>query len=131
MRRGSFVDRLTEAGLIDKTARIEAHLYGSLALTGKGHGTDKAVLLGLEGETPESVDVDSVPERIERIRAAKSLLLPGRREIPFDETSDLLFHRQESLPEHPNGMRFIARDAQDTQLLDQDLFQCRRRFRRR
>ncbi len=111
-----FLDRLTEAGLLDQTARIEVHLYGSLALTGKGHGTDKAVLLGLEGETPEEVNIDSVPDRIEHILATKLLRLPGRREIPFDETSDLLFHRRESLPEHPNGMRFIASDAQGSEL---------------
>jgi L-serine dehydratase len=80
------------------------------------------VLLGLEGETPEGVEIDSVPRRIERIRAAKSLHLPGGREIPFDESSDLLFHRRESLPEHPNGMRFIAHDAQGTTLLAKTYF---------
>jgi L-serine dehydratase len=117
-----FLDRLTEAGLLDLTARIEAHLYGSLALTGKGHGTDKAVLLGLEGNTPEEVDVDAVLGRIECIRAAKSLRLPGGREIRFDEASDLLFHRRESLPEHPNGMRFIARDANGAELLAKTFF---------
>ncbi len=117
-----FLDRLTEAGLLDTTGRIEAHLFGSLALTGKGHGTDKAVLLGLEGETPEEVDVDSVVDRIEQIRVTKSLRLPGGREIPFDETSDLLFHRRESLPEHPNGMRFIACDAQGSELLAKTYF---------
>jgi L-serine dehydratase len=117
-----FVDRLTAANFLDSTARLEVHLYGSLALTGKGHGTDKAVLLGLEGETPEDVDVETVLARIERIRAAKSLALAGRREIPFDETSDLLFHRRESLPEHPNGMRFSARDAQGTELLAKTYF---------
>jgi L-serine dehydratase len=117
-----FLDRLTEAGQIEKIARIEVHLYGSLALTGKGHGTDKAVLLGLEGETPESVDIDSVPWRIEQFRATKSLRLPVGREIRFDEASDLLFHRQESLPEHPNGMRFIARDSQNTPLLTKTYF---------
>ena len=117
-----FLDRLNEAGLLDRTARIEAHLYGSLALTGKGHGTDKAVLLGLEGETPEDVDVDTVADRVERIRMTKSLRLPRGREIPLDETSDLLFHRRESLPEHPNGMRFIARDAQGAELLAKTYF---------
>ena len=117
-----FLDRLTEAGLLDSAARIEAHLYGSLALTGKGHGTDKAVLLGLEGNTPEGIDVDAVLERIERIRLTKSLRLPGGREIPFDETSDLLFHRRESLPEHPNGMRFIARDGRGSELLVKTYF---------
>ena len=117
-----FLDRLNEAGLLDTTGRIEAHLFGSLALTGKGHGTDKAVLLGLEGETPEEVDVDSVVDRIERIRMTKALRLPGGREIPFDETSDLLFHRRESLPEHPNGMRFIAREARGAELLAKTYF---------
>jgi L-serine dehydratase len=117
-----FLDRLTEAGLLEPTARMEAHLYGSLALTGKGHGTDKAVLLGLEGNTPEDVEVDAVDERIEHIRAAKSLRLPGGREIPFDETSDLLFHRRESLPEHPNGVQFIARDARGSELLAKTYF---------
>ena len=89
-----FLDRLTASGLDHATGRIEVHLYGSLALTGKGHGTDKAVLLGLEGETPEEVDIDSVPRRIERIRETKSLRLPAGRQIPFDESSDLLFHRR-------------------------------------
>ena len=117
-----FVDRLTAAGMRDPTARIEVHLYGSLALTGKGHGTDKAVLLGLEGNTPEEVDVDAVSDRVEHIRMTKSLMLPGGRRIPFDLTSDLLFHRRESLPEHPNGMRFIARDAQNSELLAKTYF---------
>jgi L-serine dehydratase len=117
-----FVDRLADAGLLNVTGRIEVHLYGSLALTGKGHGTDKAVLLGLEGKTPEDVDVDAVPLRIEQIRAAKSLNLSGERTIPFDEASDLLFHRRESLPEHPNGMRFTAHDVEGTILLAKTYF---------
>jgi L-serine dehydratase len=117
-----FVDRLADAGLLNVTGRIEVHLYGSLALTGKGHGTDKAVLLGLEGKTPEDVDVDAVPLRIEQIRAAKSLNLSGERAIPFDEASDLLFHRRESLPEHPNGMRFTAHDVEGTILLAKTYF---------
>ncbi|MDB6005791.1 MAG: sdaA [Prosthecobacter sp.] len=118
MRAGSrFVGRLMESDLLGKTARVEAHLYGSLALTGKGHGTDKAVLLGLEGETPEAVDVDAVPARIDAIRMQQSLKLGGRHEVPFHEKEDLVFHRLESLPEHPNGMRFIARGADDQELL--------------
>jgi L-serine dehydratase len=117
-----FLDQLTQSGLINATGRIEVNLYGSLALTGKGHGTDKAVLLGLEGETPEDVDIDFVPRRIERIREAKTLRLPGGREIPFDEASDLLFHRRESLPEHPNGMRFAAYDDQGRALLARTYF---------
>ena len=118
MRAGRrFAQRLAEAGALEKTARVEAHLYGSLALTGKGHGTDKAVLLGLEGETPEDTDVDAVAERIARIRTAHTLRLHGGREIAFDEKCDLLFHRTEALPAHPNGLRFIARDAAGAELL--------------
>ena len=91
MRAGlRFTQRLAEAGLLEKSARVEAHLYGSLALTGKGHGTDKALLLGLEGETPEGVDVDAAPARIERIRTAKTLRLARAGEIAFDERTDLL-----------------------------------------
>ncbi|HBJ86154.1 MAG TPA: L-serine ammonia-lyase, partial [Verrucomicrobiales bacterium] len=119
MRAGQrFVARLIEAGLLEQTARVEAHLYGSLALTGKGHGTDKAVLLGLEGETPEVIDVDAVPAKIEAIRTHQRLKLGGTHEVPFHEKDGLLFHRLESLPEHPNGMRFIARGADGTELLN-------------
>ncbi len=118
MRAGlRFTQQISEVGELTLTERVEAHLYGSLALTGKGHGTDKAVLLGLEGETPEGVDVDTVPARIERIRVAKTLRLHGGREIAFDEPRDLLFHRAESLPAHPNGLRFVARDAAGAELL--------------
>ncbi len=119
MRAGNrFVARLAEAYLLAKTARVEAHLYGSLALTGKGHGTDKAVLLGLEGETPEVVDVDAVVARIDAIRVLQRLMLGGTHEVSFHEKDDLVFHRLESLPEHPNGMRFIAREAEGGELLN-------------
>jgi L-serine dehydratase len=111
-----FVLRLEEAGLLKKTAKVEAHLYGSLALTGKGHGTDRAVLLGLEGETPEGVDIDQIPRRLERIAREHTIHLLKSNIITFDPDKDLLFHRMESLPEHPNGMRFVARHASGTQL---------------
>jgi L-serine dehydratase len=111
-----FVLRLEELGLLAKTARVEVHLYGSLALTGKGHGTDRAVLLGLEGETPEGVDIDDIPRRLERITREHTIHLLKSNRIAFDPDKDLLFHRTESLPEHPNGMRFVARHASGTQL---------------
>jgi L-serine dehydratase len=118
MRAGCrFVARLAEAGVLEQTKSVESHLYGSLALTGKGHGTDKAVLLGLEGEIPETVVVDDIPHRIETIRTSHHLRLGGSHEIDFDEPSQLLFHRTESLPMHPNGLMFIARDAQGRELL--------------
>src|SRR5688572_16240707 len=118
MRAGArFVQRLKEAGLLDKTTRVVAHLYGSLALTGKGHGTDKAVLLGLEGETPEQVNVDAIAARLQKIREEKSLKLGGTYPVSFDESKDLLFHRMENLPAHPNGLRFTAHDAGGQELL--------------
>ena len=118
MRAGQrFVKRLMESALLDRVARVQAHLYGSLALTGKGHGTDKAVLLGLEGELPESVDVDAADMRVQAIREGRCLRLGGAREIAFEETNDLLFHRTESLPAHPNGLRFVALDANGEELL--------------
>ena len=117
-----FMLRLEEVGMLASTARVEAHLYGSLALTGKGHGSDTALLLGLEGEMPEAVDVDGVQSRIAGIRSAHSPRLHGGRMISFDERADLLFHRTESLPGHPNGMRFVARDAGGVGLLAKTYF---------
>jgi L-serine dehydratase len=117
-----FVNRLSEAGVLTRTARVEAHLYGSLALTGKGHGTDKAVMIGLEGGTPETVDVDALPGRMSAIRSECRLKLGGSHEVPFEEKSDLLFHRTESLPGHPNGLRFIARDSQGAELLSRTYY---------
>ena len=112
-----FVDRLTEADALARVARVEAHLYGSLALTGKGHGTDRAVLFGLEGETPEGIDLDTMASRLEAIRSQKRLRLGGTREIDFDEKACLQFHRMESLPAHPNGLRFAAFDAAGAEIL--------------
>ena len=115
-----FADRLDAAGKLPATTAVEIHLYGSLALTGKGHATDNAVLLGLEGETPESVDVDAIPARIDQIHRLRRLRLKGRQSIEFDPTTHLCFHRGESLPSHPNGLRFIARDRHQDMLLQRD-----------
>ncbi len=106
-----FVTGLAQRGLLEPTRRLEVELFGSLGATGKGHGTDRAVLLGLEGEEPETVETDSIPARIERIRAARTIALLGRHELPFDPDADLVFHRRRALPGHPNGMRYRARDA--------------------
>ncbi|MCH9647924.1 MAG: L-serine ammonia-lyase [Deltaproteobacteria bacterium] len=103
-----FVRGLQERGLLDQTLRLQVELFGSLALTGKGHGTDRAVLLGLEGGSPETIDPDGVEARLEKIRQRKRLRLPDGRLLPFLEAKDLLFRRRESLPAHPNGMRFTA-----------------------
>jgi L-serine dehydratase len=100
-----------EAGIFERVERVGVQLYGSLALTGKGHCTDRAILLGLEGEVPRTLEPATVEARLERIRGAGRLKLLGEREIAFDEPMDLLFHREQILPRHPNGMRFTAFDA--------------------
>ncbi|MEV7965259.1 L-serine ammonia-lyase, partial [Sphaerisporangium sp. NPDC088356] len=103
-----FARGLHADGLLEKTARVEVILYGSLGLTGKGHGSDKAVLLGLSGEKPELVDVDTIDGRLAEMRSSGTVKLYGSREIPFVIGEDLVFERKISLPHHPNGMRFTA-----------------------
>ena len=106
-----FGDGLAAAGLIDGVAAVRVELFGSLGATGYGHGSHKAVMLGLEGEAPESVDPDEVPVRLQRIRETGRLRLLGRREIAFSEREHLVLHRRKALPDHPNGLRFTAFDA--------------------
>ncbi|MCZ0952421.1 MAG: L-serine ammonia-lyase [Rhodospirillaceae bacterium] len=103
-----FVRTLKDAGALRDVVRVRADMYGSLGATGRGHGTPKAVMLGLEGERPEYVDVAAIPRRIEAIRRDGSLRLNGDRPIEFHESTDLLLHRRENLPLHANGMRFTA-----------------------
>ena len=118
MRAGKrFIDSLQLVDGISSVARIEVNLYGSLGATGKGHGSDKAVLLGLEGNLPESVDVDAVARRIESIRATGRIKLEGQYEIAFDEASDLIMHREQTLEHHSNGMTFLALDSNGKQIL--------------
>ena len=108
--------------LFDKTAQVVVQLYGSLALTGKGHGTDRAILLGLEGETPDGVDPDGIADRLNAIRKLGRIKLLGKRDIPFDEALDLLFHRDQVLPKHSNGLRFTALDAAKQTLLTDEFY---------
>ncbi len=118
-----FVDRwLRERELLSRTTRVRAELFGSLAHTGRGHGTDKAVILGLEGEQPDSVDVDSIAGRLAQIRADKALLLHGEHRIAFDEKYDLIFNKRQKLPWHSNGMRFTAYDSEGTELATRDYY---------
>jgi L-serine dehydratase len=107
----TFAAGLAADGLLTRTAAVESQLFGSLGATGHGHGSNKAVLLGLEGEDPETVDTRSVERRVEAIRAAQRIRLAGQHEIAFDENSQLVMHRRKALPYHPNGMTFVARDA--------------------
>ncbi|HUL64847.1 MAG TPA: L-serine ammonia-lyase [Burkholderiaceae bacterium] len=113
-----FAVRLRNDGLLTRTARVRAQLYGSLGATGKGHGSDKAVLLGLVGEEPDRVEIDSIEARLETIRREGRLQLLGTQTIAFDEKEDLLFYRRESLPLHANGMRFTAFDGAGTTLAE-------------
>src|SRR4051812_48982866 len=106
-----FARGLHQDGLLEKTASVRVILYGSLGLTGKGHGSDKAVILGLEGDKPELVDVDTVDERLAAAREQGVIRLFGEREVPFVVGEHLEFERKESLPHHPNGMRFTAYDG--------------------
>jgi len=112
-----FVARLAHEGLLERTARVRCGLYGSLGATGKGHGSDKAVLLGLAGHEPDTVDADAIPGLLAAIRDARAIgLLGGRHTVPFDEREDLKFYRRETLPFHANGMRVVALDAEGAEL---------------
>lgn len=99
-----FVRSLEADGQLDRVTSLRVELYGSLGATGHGHGSDKAVLLGLSGEAPELVDPRAVEGRLAHMRATKRLALLGRHEIDFDEATDLVMHRTRSLPGHSNGM---------------------------
>src|SRR4051812_15063580 len=111
-----FAERLEHEGLLDRTGRVRVELFGSLALTGKGHGTDRAVLMGLEGETPEAIDPDGVVPRLAAIRHEGRLNLLGRHAVPRREKEDLIFNRRELLPLHSNGMRFTAWDREGAEI---------------
>ncbi|MDE2627159.1 MAG: L-serine ammonia-lyase [Burkholderiales bacterium] len=111
-----FALRLQHDSQLAATRRVRAQLYGSLGATGKGHGTDKAVLLGWCGEAPDTVDVDGIGVQLRRIREAQRLALLGTHEIGFNEKTDLVFHRREALPFHSNGMRYTAFDASGAEL---------------
>ena len=113
---------LVEAGELERTARVRAEVFGSLALTGRGHGTDKAVLMGLEGHQPNLIDPDLIPAALERIRGTKTLRLGGTHAIAFDEKHDLVMNKRQKLPFHTNGMRFTAFDATGAQLATRDYY---------
>ncbi|PWW62694.1 L-serine ammonia-lyase [Actinokineospora spheciospongiae] len=117
-----FADGLRAAGLLDRVARVRAELFGSLGATGHGHGSDKAVLLGLEGERPEDIDTDAVPTRVAAIRATAGLRLLGTHPIAFTEDTDLVMHRRKALPLHPNGMTFTAFDAAGERLAERTYY---------
>lgn len=124
MRAGArFVTRwIEERGSMQEVARVRCELFGSLAHTGRGHGTDKAVILGLEGEAPDTVNVDTIEQRLAEIRKSKKLRLLGKVEIAFDEKYDLAFNKRQKLPYHSNGMRFTAYHADGRELACRDYY---------
>ena len=113
---------LEESGRLTDTVRVRAEVFGSLALTGRGHGTDKAVLMGLEGHMPNAIDPDLIPAALARIRSEKKLRLLGKHEIAFDEKRDLVMNKRQKLPYHTNGMRFSAFDAKDELIKTRDYY---------
>jgi L-serine dehydratase len=122
-----FVQNLTDANLADRVVRVQTELYGSLALTGIGHATDRAVLLGLSGHEPATVDPEAIDSVVAHIRAAHQLSLAGEHPIHFDEDTDLLFHRNQMFPpaatlQHPNGIRLTAYDGSGVELARRTYF---------
>ncbi|WP_407295228.1 L-serine ammonia-lyase [Stutzerimonas zhaodongensis] len=116
-----FAEGLKRDGLLAGTDHMRVELYGSLGATGKGHGSDKAVLLGLEGDLPETVDTASIPQRMASMRESGELRLLGEKLIPFDVGNDLQLIRK-PLAFHPNGMIFRAFDAAGLQLRSREYY---------
>ncbi|MGW2712371.1 L-serine ammonia-lyase, partial [Streptomyces sp. NPDC001356] len=112
-----FARRLRNEGLLEQAAAVRTELYGSLGATGHGHGTPKAVLLGLTGDSPRTVDVETADARVEAIKAEGRIRLLGEHEIAFDFDRDLVLHRRKALPYHANGMTLWAYDADGEELL--------------
>lgn len=104
------MEDLEDIAGLDRVSRVQIDLYGSLAMTGVGHGTDRALMIGLEGNRPEEIDPDRFEERIQEIRFSKELCILGKKTIPFDEERDLIFHKGKRLPYHSNAMRFRVLD---------------------
>jgi L-serine dehydratase len=117
-----FVVELEAAGLLQATVRVTVELYGSLALTGHGHGSDRAILLGLQGKQPDRVDPAAIDGIVTRVREEHALPLLGKYVVPFDEATDLVWHRAETLAGHPNGMRYTAFDASGAVLRQQTFY---------
>lgn len=117
-----FARALEREGLIERTAKLKLELFGSLGHTGRGHGTDKAVLLGLEGQMPDAIDPDHIGRRITEIFSRGRVSLMGKRELAVDLRRDMTFHKRQTLPYHSNGMRFAALGENDEPLLKREYY---------
>ncbi|VVE53853.1 MULTISPECIES: L-serine ammonia-lyase [Pandoraea] len=111
-----FVQGLERDGLLPQVASLRAELYGSLGATGKGHGTDKGVLLGFMGDAPDTVDPATIADRLAKLRREKVLSILGKHDVPFIEKENVVFYRREAMAEHPNGMKFHAFDGAGNKL---------------
>ncbi len=117
-----FVRRLEEAELLDQVKRLHIELFGSLGATGYGHASDTAIIVGLMGHLPDLVDTELIPDMIEQVRQHNKVKLLDQVEVDFNPDTDLIFNLEESLPEHPNGMRFKAFDADGQQLMKKEYY---------
>lgn len=116
-----FVNGLRDSAELGSVVRVKAEMYGSLGATGKGHGTPSAVMMGLEGELPETINVRSIDRRVEDILSNGKIMLAGEYSIKYSQKNDLVLHRKRTLPYHPNGMRFSAFDA-DKNLIQERVY---------
>jgi L-serine dehydratase len=112
-----FLTHAQSKSVFDQIAKVKVELYGSLAFTGRGHGTDKAIMLGLEGDDPETVNTDTINARWESLDKNNSLNLLGTKTISFNHKEDLQFIRKKTLPLHSNGMKFLAMDSAGSEIL--------------
>ncbi|KAF9947226.1 hypothetical protein BGZ65_008989, partial [Modicella reniformis] len=117
-----FISDLTHHNVLDKVTTLRIDLFGSLALTGIGHGTPDSILMGMEGDSPETVETSTIQARLKAINEQKALTLDSTHQIRFDPAKDLVFHYFESLPQHPNGMRFCAFDDKGDLLATNEYF---------
>ncbi|MBO0817900.1 MAG: L-serine ammonia-lyase, partial [Actinobacteria bacterium] len=115
---GMFVASLATGGVLDRVAGIRVELFGSLGATGHGHGSVKAVVLGLTGAEPETVDPASAGPLVDQVRETGRLRLPSGRDVAFDVDEDIVLHRRKRLPFHSNGMRFASVDDQGCQICE-------------
>ncbi|KAJ2724401.1 hypothetical protein GGI07_002002 [Coemansia sp. Benny D115] len=123
MRAGKiFVQDLVDHDVLSKVASIKVDLYGSLALTGIGHGTPNATLMGLEGELPETVPTETIATRVQAMHDTNTISLNGTHRVRFNPDKDMTLHYYETLPQHPNGMRFTVFDAEGDMLATNEYF---------
>ena len=117
-----FAKELNEQSYLNKVETVHVELFGSLGLTGKGHGTDKAIFLGLSGEKPETVSVDNLSERLKEWQDSQSLKLLNKKEVVCSPVKNLVFHRRKSLPQHPNGLKLTAKNKEGKLLLEKNYY---------